>query len=171
MRNDAAALARSAELRREIEATAQRLADLDIAHRQAHHFAEGERRARALAAHHERWRALLALLDTRAKAAADLDRLVLDLAAAVRVVDKLGDRALDATIALLGPPAAAFAPDHVHEEVTALLVKYGAVERHLLPARYVGEIALVRPVAHGAALLAARLRGRAPADVVEETPA
>jgi hypothetical protein len=165
LRNEPEAKARSAELRGAATEAAQRIADLGTEIERHRHFAAIERQAQALAARHEAWRTLLDTLELRECAAAELDALVLQLAASIRVVDELGNRAFATATALLGASAIGFAAAPVHEEVTGQLVRYGVVERHLLLPRYVGELGHIETVAAGAARFAAQGRRLAPKDL------
>ena len=165
LKGDAEARKRSAELRQEAAEVAQRIEDLGAALEQSQRLAKIERQAQDLANQHERWRALLHLVELRQQAAADLDRLVLELAAAIRLTDELGQRAFRVADTLLGAAAISLLPAPAHEELTASLVRFGVIDRSLLPPRWVGELGFITTIAKGAEHYSALAKRLAPKDL------
>jgi hypothetical protein len=162
---DAEAVTRTAELRAEERAAAEGLEDLRPALEKARGLAAAERAAQRLEAERAAWRAMLTLGDAAERAAVDVQRALLELAAAMAAADGLAQRAWQAAVVLLGPAAGAFAPPSCADAVLGGLVRMGALPRHALPAVYVGELGYVLPATAQAHALAEALRARAPADL------
>jgi TolA-binding protein len=165
LKGDPDASRRSTELRTAAAEAEQHLEDLASALEQMRKLDKIERQAQDLANQHERWRALLHLVELRQNAAADLDRLVLELAAAIRLTDELGQRAFRVADTLIGAAAISLLPAPAHEELTAGLVRFGAIDRSLLPPRWVGELGFIQPIATGAAHYSALAKRLAPKDL------